>query len=78
MNGQILEYISTGRQDDVMAQNSEMFFEADRLDTEAYKIIACYKGDAATWARFVEAKQIADAQRTRAYQEWMRLKRALR
>jgi hypothetical protein len=30
------------------------------------------------WARFIEAKKLADAQRTAAYQEWMRIHRAKR
>ncbi|RWW91052.1 hypothetical protein BHE74_00000117 [Ensete ventricosum] len=50
----------------------------DRLDAQAYKIIESYSGDAQTWARFIEAKKVADAQRTAAYQEWMRIHRAKR
>lgn len=52
-----------------------MFFEADRLEALAYKIIESYSGDAAIWARFTEAKKCADAQRTAAYREWMRIHR---
>lgn len=78
MSGHLLS--STSRQvwDDEMAHTHKMFFEADRLDALAYKIIGTYNGDALTWARFIEAKKIADAQRTAAYQEWMRINRAKR
>jgi len=55
-----------------------MFFEADRLEAKAYALIESYNGDSTTWAHFVQAKQIADAQRTAAYREWMRIRRAMR
>lgn len=75
MNGQVLDFTKRQAVDDEVAQNSQMFFEADRLDALAYKIIESYSGDAATWARFTEAKKSADAQRTTAYREWMRIHR---
>ncbi|KTB93847.1 hypothetical protein AO069_04505 [Pseudomonas syringae pv. syringae PD2774] len=78
MTSRLLNYSSRQAWDDEIAQNTEMFFEADRLDARAYEIIERYSGDAATWARFIEAKKIADAQRTAAYQEWMRINRAKR
>ncbi|MDQ0739785.1 hypothetical protein [Pseudomonas sp. W4I3] len=76
MNSQVLDYISRQVWDDEVAQNNQMFYEADRLDAQAYKIIEHYSGDAMTWARFTEAKKLADAQRTAAYREWMRIHRA--
>ncbi|AZF57899.1 hypothetical protein [Pseudomonas sp. R11-23-07] len=76
MNSQVLDYTARQTSDDEVAQNTQMFYEADRLDAQAYKIIEHYSGDAATWARFTEAKKLADAQRTAAYQEWMRIHRA--
>ncbi|MDY7533003.1 hypothetical protein RGV33_15150 [Pseudomonas sp. Bout1] len=78
MTSQLLKHTSGQAWDEVMVQNTQMFFEADRLDTLAYQIIEAYSGDAATWARFTEAKKLADAQRTAAYREWMRIKRAKR
>lgn len=78
MSGQLLSYTSRQAWDDEMTRTHQMFFEADRLDAIAYKIIGTYQGDAHTWARFIEAKKIADAQRTAAYQEWMRINRAKR
>ncbi|WP_338480555.1 hypothetical protein VRB67_09570 [Pseudomonas trivialis] len=64
--------------DDEIAQNTAMFFEADRLDALAYQLIESYSGDPLTWARFTEAKKLADTQRTAAYREWMRIQRAMR
>ena len=78
MNSQALGYTKRQAHDDEVARNNEMFFEADRLDAQAYKIIESYSGDAQTWARFTEAKKVADAQRTAAYQEWMRIHRTKR
>ncbi|WLH21648.1 hypothetical protein PSH76_16375 [Pseudomonas sp. FP215] len=78
MNSQTLGYTTTNRRGDEVARNAEMFFEADRLDALAYEIIESYSGDAQTWARFTEAKKRADAQRTVAYREWMRIHRSKR
>ena len=78
MNSQTLDYTPGQAWEDEVAQNIQMFFEADRLDTVAYQIIESYSGDAKTWLRFTEAKKLADAQRTAAYQEWMRIHRTKR
>lgn len=78
MTTQTLGCTTRQARDDEVARNSEMFFEADRLDAQAYKIIEFYGGDAQMGARFIEAKKLADAQRTAAYQEWMRIHRAKR
>lgn len=78
MNSQTLGYTKSQARDDDVERNNAMFFEADRLDAQAYTIIESYSGDAQTWARFIEAKKVADAQRTAAYQEWMRIHRAKR
>jgi len=78
MTTQTLGCTTRQARDDEVARNSEMFFEADRLDAQAYKIIESYSGDAQTWARFTEAKKRADAQRTVAYREWMRIHRSKR
>lgn len=78
MTSQLLNHTARQPWDDEMVQNTEMFFEADRLDAQAYKMIEAYSGDAATWARFTEAKKLADAQRTAAYREWMRINRTKR
>jgi len=36
MNSQALGYTKRQARDDVVARNNEMFFEADRLDAQAY------------------------------------------
>ncbi|MBI6635883.1 hypothetical protein YA0871_24785 [Pseudomonas paralactis] len=78
MNSQVLDYTTRQTWDEEITRNTEMFFEADRLDAQAYQIIEHYSGDVTTWARFTEAKKLADAQRTAAYREWMRIRRAMR
>ncbi|MDQ0654465.1 hypothetical protein [Pseudomonas cedrina] len=78
MNSQTLGYTTGQTWDDEIAHNTEMFFEADRLDAQAYKIIENYSGEAHTWARFLEAKKAAEEQRTAAYRDWMRIRRAMR
>ncbi len=60
-----------------LARNTELFFEADRLEQAAYDIIGTSLVDAAAWLRFTEAKQVADAKRTEAYQDLMRIRRAM-
>jgi hypothetical protein len=64
--------------DDQIAANTELFRRADLLDEAAYKIIQDDRSNADTWTRFSEAKSRADACRTAAYQDWMRIKRAMR
>jgi hypothetical protein len=54
-----------------------MFRQADLLEEAAYKIIDCDSSNEA-WARFTDAKALADAQRTAAYRDWMRINRAMR
>lgn len=63
--------------DDEIANNTQMFFEADQLDAAAYEIIKDGNPSSEQWARFTEAKKIADACRTAAYQDWMRIKRRM-
>jgi len=63
--------------DDQIAANTEMFRQADLLEEAAYKIIDCDSSNEA-WARFTDAKALADAQRTAAYRDWMRINRAMR
>jgi len=64
--------------DEEIAANTELFRQADALDEAAYRIIQYDRGSAEAWARFSEAKAVADAKRTAAYQDWMRIKRAMR
>jgi hypothetical protein len=63
--------------DDEMAENAAMFREADLLEETAYKIIEHDTDSPEAWARFTEAKALADAKRTAAFQDWMRIKRAM-
>ncbi|MCS3514944.1 MULTISPECIES: hypothetical protein [Pseudomonas] len=60
-----------------LARNTELFYEADRLETQAYAIIGSSLADAGAWLRFTEAKQVADAKRTEAYQDLMRIRRGM-
>jgi len=64
--------------DDQIDANTELFRKADRLDEAAYKIIQGDRDNADTWARFTEAKAHADACRTAAYQDWMRIRRSMK
>lgn len=63
--------------DDEMADNAAMFREADLLEEAAYKLIEDDTDNPEAWARFTEAKALADAKRTAAFQDWMRIKRAM-
>lgn len=58
-----------------IAINTEMFHDADRLDEAAYRIIEFGMTGSDVWERFSEAKALADAKRTAAYQDWIRIKR---
>ncbi|MCF4996615.1 hypothetical protein GIW70_13195 [Pseudomonas syringae] len=64
--------------DEEIACNTELFREADHLDTAAYEIIQYDHDNADAWARYTEAKMLADAKRTQAFQDWMRIKRAMK
>jgi len=63
--------------DDEMAENAAMFREADLLEEAAYKLIEDDTDNPEAWVRFTEAKALADAKRTAAFQDWMRIKRAM-
>lgn len=64
--------------DDEINDNTALFREADLLDELAYKIIEYGIDNPEVWTRFTEAKAHADTKRTAAYQDWMRIKRAMR
>ena len=57
--------------------NSNLFFEADRLDAAAYALISHGFNSPDVWRRFAEAKTVERAQRKVAYQDWIRIRRAL-
>jgi len=78
INGHVSRYTGAHSWDDETADNTEMFFEADRLDALAYSMIENSNDDSESWTRFTEAKKIADAQRTAAVQDWMRIKRLMK
>ncbi|WP_339499659.1 hypothetical protein [Pseudomonas silesiensis] len=59
--------------DEEMARNTELFFEADRLDAIAYKILDEVCDRPLALAKFTEAKARADTKRIEAYQNWMRI-----
>jgi hypothetical protein len=59
--------------DEELARNTELFFEADRLDAIAYKILDEIADRPSALAKFTEAKARADRKRIEAYQDWMRI-----
>ncbi|AYF48067.1 MULTISPECIES: hypothetical protein [unclassified Pseudomonas] len=61
---------------DALARNTELFYEADRLEQAAYAIIGTSLANADAWLRFSEAKRVADAKRSEARQDLMRLRRS--
>lgn len=58
-----------------LARNTELFYEADRLEKLAYAIIGTSLADADAWLRFTEAKRVAEEKRNEAYQDLMRIRR---
>jgi len=78
MIGHIFRFTGTASWDAQIAENTDMFAEADRLEASAYKIIQDGDATGEDWVRFSEAKKEADAQRTAAYQDWMRIKRQMK
>ena len=78
ISAHIFSYSGIPSIDDDIAENTAMFVEADRLDALAYKIISEGRDKADSWERFTQAKAIADAQRTAAFQDWMRIKRQMK
>lgn len=60
-----------------LARNTELFFEADRLEQVAYAIIGTSLADADAWLRFTEAKRVPHEKRTEAYQDLMRIRRRM-
>lgn len=77
MTAQSLNIFDSSIWDYQFARNTEMFYEADRLDDAAYQIIADGPSDSVAWERYTAAKQVADNKRTEAYQDWIRLKREM-
>lgn len=61
---------------DELARNADLFYEADRLEKDAYDIIGTSLATADAWLRFTEAKRVADTKRTEAYQDLMRIRRS--
>ncbi|KMT52323.1 hypothetical protein [Pseudomonas fildesensis] len=60
-----------------LTRNTELFYEADRLEKAAYDIIGTSLANAEAWLRFSEEKRVADAKRTEAYQDLMRIRRSV-
>lgn len=52
-----------------LTANAALFFEADRLEAHAYSLLEGDSTSAASWARFTEAKSLADAKRAEAQQD---------
>jgi len=78
MTESILGFFDEHSWDDEIAANTKMFRDADLLDDAAYKIIQADPESAEAWSRFTEMKAVADAKRTAAYQDWMRIRRQMR
>jgi len=60
--------------DDELARNTALFFEADRLETYAYSLIESDSTSAVSWERFTQAKSVADAKRSEAQQDLLRIR----
>lgn len=60
--------------DDELARNTALFFEADRLEAYAYSLLEGDSTSAVSWERFTEAKALADAKRTEAQQDLLRIR----
>ncbi|WP_426619449.1 hypothetical protein ACP3TY_05775 [Pseudomonas rustica] len=71
MNQETPPVVSRG--DDELARNAALFFEADRLETYAYSLLEGDSTSASSWERFSEAKALADAKRTEAQQDLLRI-----
>ncbi|WP_336356831.1 hypothetical protein [Pseudomonas granadensis] len=65
--------------EDELARNTALFREADLLDEAAHKIVENSHGleVGELWKRYLEAQALADAKRTAACQDWMRIKRSM-
>ncbi|VVO25753.1 hypothetical protein [Pseudomonas fluorescens] len=63
--------------DEEIARNNRLFFEADQLDAEAYKILGNEYIEPDTWRRFSEAKKKADEKYQEANQDWMRIRKMM-
>ena len=63
--------------DEEIARNNHLFYEADRLDADAYKILGNEYIDPSTWSRFSAAKKKADLKYKEAYQDWIRIKKMI-
>lgn len=67
-------HLSSALSDDEQASNAALFFEADRLEAYAYSILEGDSTSAVSWERFTEAKALADAKRTEAQQDLLRIR----
>ncbi|WP_242486718.1 hypothetical protein [Pseudomonas sp. TH49] len=65
---------SADQKDDELARNAALFFEADRLEAYAYSLIEGDSTSALSWERFTEAKGLADAKRSEAQQDLLRIR----
>jgi hypothetical protein len=63
--------------DKEIARNTHLFYEADQLDVDAYKILGDENIDPSTLSRFSEAKKRADQKYAEAYQDWIRIKKMI-
>ncbi|MFH0020128.1 hypothetical protein ACFZAC_00815 [Pseudomonas fluorescens] len=69
---------SSEDEDDEPARINALFYEADRLEEIAYRLFDESSRNAAMWEHFNQAKAVADAKRTEAYQAFMQLRRRSR
>lgn len=60
--------------DEELARNVALFLEADRLEAHAYSLMEGDATSAVSWERFTEAKALADAKRTEAHQDLLRIR----
>ncbi|CAI8808290.1 hypothetical protein [Pseudomonas zeae] len=64
--------------DDELARNAALFFDADRLEAYAYSLLEGDSTSACSWERFTDAKALADAKRTEAQQDLLRIRGQLK
>lgn len=65
------------RWDEDIAHNTRLFYEADQLDANAYKILASEFVDSNMWAKFSEAKKNAEQKYLEAQLDLIRIKREM-
>jgi len=75
MNARTSQESGDLNEDDEVADVTALFAEADRLEVFAYSLLDAEDKTDTVLKAFTEAKALADAKRTEAYQAWLQLRR---